>query len=440
MVAPIPDDLQNAGSGVFAIEWQQGLERLTVFGKLFAPAHSLWFGDREGYTFDPAGRPLALFRDERRIRRALDGRMIETGWVTGPHAIRVRRVRLLAESERAHLLETMRTRLQALRHALVKGRVRQVSLNHPRSLVLDPQRFLAFLDLLLAWDEGALKEDVRRYQRVYHPVSILPPDQYRALYLQLTIGCYYNRCAFCGFYRDRPYHERDETEFLQHLDAVEAYFGEALRMRDRLFLGDANALHLPADRLLRSFALLNRRYAIGPQQNDSRPSFRGIYSFIDAFTGTHLPQDVLHELAHYRLHRVYLGFESGHDPLRRLLQKPGSAAQAVEAVQRLKRAGIAVGVILLIGIGGQTYREAHRRDSIGALFNMPLDRHDIIYLSPLVTTPGSDYVRLAQEQGWDLPDEMALQLESHEWERLLRSHPRLRGVRIANYDIREFVY
>ncbi len=411
-----------------------------VYIKLNAPAHSVWLGDAEGYTYDLEGRPYAAFVGGRRYRRALDGRVVETAWIRGNDGSRYRRVRLLEGREKSILLRRFRQRIEPVVEAVVNGRYRLRHTGHPREIQPDRDSLIEVLNRLLIWDERRLAGDVRAFQRVYRPVSILPPDQYMALYIQMTQGCYYNRCVFCDFYRDRPYRELDEADFLRHLQAVEAYLGRAVHMRKTLFLGDANALYMDSESLLRRFAILSERYRIGEPSDDERPNFSGIYAFIDAFTGAHLSPDVLAELARRGLRRVYLGFETGHDPLRRLLQKPGKTRQVIEAVQNLKRCGVSAGIILLNGIGGWTYFEAHLRDSLEALRSMPLDARDMIYLSDLVVPDDSDYLQVAQVQGWDILSAEALHRQRQQWLQALRRDTKLRRIKIANYDIREFVY
>ena len=52
------------------------------------------------------------------------------------------------------------------------------------------------------------------------------------------------------------------------------------------------------------------------------------------------------------LRQLYLGLESGSDEVRRTLSKGGTAQDAVQTVARLHGAGLAVGIIVLLGAGG----------------------------------------------------------------------------------------
>ena len=104
-------------------------------------------------------------------------------------------------------------------------------------------------------------------------------------------------------------------------------------------------------------------------------------------------------LAERGLKRVYIGLESGHDPLLEFVRKPGRAPDAIETVQTIKAAGIKVGIIVLIGLGGERFAAGHVADTISVLNQMPLDAGDVLYFSDLVEEPGTPYPISAEQQG-----------------------------------------
>jgi radical SAM superfamily enzyme YgiQ (UPF0313 family) len=120
-----------------------------------------------------------------------------------------------------------------------------------------------------------LSADAISFKNVYLPISILPPDQYLALVVQVTEGCNYNQCIFCDFYKDRPFRIKTNTELKEHLLKIKNYFGEGIKMRRSIFLGDANAIVIPQERLIKALRSIKNVF---PQPKD-------IYSFIDVFTG-----------------------------------------------------------------------------------------------------------------------------------------------------------
>jgi hypothetical protein len=67
---------------------------------------------------------------------------------------------------------------------------------------------------------------------------------------------------------------------------------------------------------------------------------------------------------------------------------------------------------------------------------MPLDRRDLIYLSPFVEEPGSAYAADRERLGLAAMDEAAIEAEVTALAAALRA----RGLRVGRYDIREFFY
>jgi hypothetical protein len=128
--------------------------------------------------------------------------------------------------------------------------------------------------------------------------------------------------------------------------------------------------------------------------------------------------------------------ETGLDELLAFLNKPGSAAELTAFVSELKAAGVAVGLIVMVGVGGREYAKSHAAATIDALAGMPLDGDDLVYLSPFVEHSGSQYARDRREAG--LTPLSAAETEAELQKLALQI--RALGTRAARYDIREFIY
>lgn len=278
---------------------------------------------------------------------------------------------------------------------------------------------------ILPWTPQALLAEAERFRRVYKPISILPPDQYLSVVLQATEGCTWNRCTFCTFYQDRPFHVKSEDEFQRHVDEVRAFLGRGVLMRKSVFLGDGNALALTQRRLVPLFEITRAAFPEMP-----------IYSFIDVYTGERKTVADWRELAALGLRRVYIGMETGLDELLRLLNKPGSRDELVDFVARLKAAGVLVGLIVMIGVGGLEYREAHAEATLATLETLPLGPGDLVYISPFIEHPASVYAAQRQAMGLTPMSEEDIEEELQRWARRLRAA----GLKAARYDIREFLY
>ena len=172
---------------------------------------------------------------------------------------------------------------------------------------------------MLAFGPDQLAADGERFQSLYKPVSILPPDQYLALVLQATEGCSWNRCTFCGLYRDRTFRIHSPESFRAHCAGVRDFYGEGLSLRRGIFLADANALVMPQARLRQIFEIAQEIFALpeGP---------RPVYSFVSAFDVARKSPEEWADLHALGLTRAYIGLETGDDDLLRFLNKPGSGA------------------------------------------------------------------------------------------------------------------
>ncbi len=290
-----------------------------------------------------------------------------------------------------------------------------------------------YLDNLdgLGWD--FLVKDSARLFKIYRgPVPIVPPDQYFPIYVQLTVGCAWNRCTFCHLYRDKSYRVLNEEELVKMIDELKEYFGPSLPSRRSVFLGDANALLLEYGILSNYLKIIKRSFDLP------------IYSFIDAFlTPNKLKEEEIKGLKSLGVERVYFGVESGSEEVLKLLNKPLDPEEAVEFINSFKRAGIHVGVIFLAGAGGKRYWEQHIIKSAELASRLRLDRKDIIYVSPLHEYKDLPYWEIAKEVGLlsyrdkiNQFNEMKKAIE----EAYLRRNSKELEAPVVLYDIIEAVY
>jgi hypothetical protein len=273
-------------------------------------------GDRV-LSFDREGRLYHFFDRGRTYRRALDGSL----------HLRHRE----GERKRRRLGREEALEVYAWAYRLAEG----ARLGERREEVL-------------RWSPEALLDDTPYRLAYAWPVSILPPDQYLAVVFQATFGCTWNRCLFCTFYQDRAFRAHPLSEFLEHLDRVRALLGRGVSLRRGVFLGDGNALAL-GERLI---PLLEAAQKAFPQE---------VAAFLDVYTGVRKEASFWERLRALGLRRVYLGLETGPRRLLRLLNKPGDPEEALELVRALKRAGLWVGVILMVGAGGPSGRSTSPR-------------------------------------------------------------------------------
>jgi radical SAM superfamily enzyme YgiQ (UPF0313 family) len=374
----------------------------------------------EVYSFDSEGRLWTAMIHSVSYRRGLDGKVVAK-WGLTPY----QHERRWLQPQEASDLEEQARQTAARLYQAVQNKTASI---HPEM----PEEGKAAFRQVIEFDPNRAVIDIARYHEVYKPVGILPPDQYMALVLQVTEGCSFNTCTFCNFYRDRPFRIKTPVELGQHIDSVCAFLGKGLSLRRTIFLGDANALVVPTPRLLPLLDTIHAHVDV--------EKMGGIYAFLDGFSGDKKTVADYEELRKRGLKRIYVGMESGNEALLQFLKKPGKPSDCITAVNSMKRAGLAVGVIVLLGAGGQIFAADHVRDTIAAIHAMNLDLDDILYFSELVQHEGMQYTRDAYRANLKplTSEERLLQAETIE--QSLKFSQEGGTPHISRYDIREFVY
>ncbi len=389
------------------------------------------------YTFDRAGRLSTAVIDERTYRRGLTNRVL-CKWHEGPPGSRVIRRRWLSADEARQLVGSV---IADVEEALSALKRRQFDAAEPSDQPQLVDKLCPWLEQAAEFDFEALAEDAERANRIYRPVAILPPDQYLALVLQATEGCHFNRCSFCSFYRDRPFRIKPLHEFREHLSEVLEFLGAGVTLRRSVFLADANAVCIPRDELLPLLDFVNENLPIKSQAagvSASGPCLDGIYSFVDAFSDRSGPERDYAEMKTRNVRRLYLGIETGCLDLLRFLRKPQAPRDVRQTVLAMKGAGLSVGAILMLGIGGKQFAERHAEESISLLNALPWSPGDLIFLSQYVDFPGAEYPELARRAG----------IEPLSEDQLKQQYATIRGgisrvaghPKIAPYNAEEFTY
>ena len=372
------------------------------------------------FSYDFEGRPWTFMINGVSYRRGLDGKTVAK-WIEKDG---LRNRRWLTEQEADGMAEKARVLAADLLQGIQTGLVCFDS-------VL-PAEGLRGLETAGVFDCTKRILERTRYGQIYLPVGILPPDHYGAVVLQATLGCSFNTCTFCSFYKDRPFRIKKADEFEQHCQDVKGLLGEGLSLRRTLFLGDANALVVPMKRLVPLLEISHKYFDL--------EELGGVFAFLDGVGGERKTRADFRLLAKLGLKRVYIGLESGSARLLRFLRKPSSPTDVLQLVKVIKSSGISVGVIVLLGAGGKTYQDEHIRQTTSILNKMHLGMDDILYFSELIESEGMDYVKDAYDhQLMPLTSEERVQ-QAEMIERGLSFSARQGVPHISRYDIREFVY
>ncbi|MFC1618568.1 radical SAM protein [Candidatus Neomarinimicrobiota bacterium] len=398
--------------------WNIGNREVIVSHKYDAITLSLT--EQELVSYDLEGRYLGSYDHGSNIRRGLDN-TFQLRW----------REKLAGNTRLCHQIlsdEEARQHYEDLRL-----RVAQIQ--------EDPQAGRAFPETLAIIKRATnttyaqLDESAREFSRLYGHIPILPPDQYRALVAQATDGCTYNQCTFCTLYRDKTFRVRSPEDFLDHIQNVLKFLGRGLSYRKSVFLGDANAIALATDKLEKLFTVLRDISELKTMMEKG-----GIHAFLDIYTGARKEVSEYRILKDLGLRRVSLGVESGSENLMEFVNKPGSQNEILEVVHTLKEAGLAVVVILMVGLGGKTYQAEHLEHSVDLVKQLPLGRGDIIYLSQFMPKPGAPYLAEANQAGISPMSDMEIVVETQHWKNIILKVMHARGVKVAPYSFQRFLY
>jgi radical SAM superfamily enzyme YgiQ (UPF0313 family) len=194
-----------------------------------------------------------------------------------------------------------------------------------------------------------------------------PPSEWKSLILQVTNGCSWNRCTFCDMYTQpqkqfRPVGVADIEEQVRSLAAR----GHSVQ---RVFLADGDAMTLSTRRLKEYLSAIKKYY----------PDVQRISSYC-------LPRNLLKksvgeltELREMGLSLMYVGCESGDDEVLELVDKGENYQSSLQALQKIKAAGMKSSVMILNGLGGPQLSEQHALNSARLMNEAQPD-----YLSTLV--------------------------------------------------------
>ena len=207
----------------------------------------------------------------------------------------------------------------------------------------------------------------------YEGMIFRPPSEAESLILQVTVGCSYNRCTFCGAYQGKSFRIKSFEEVKEDIDEVSSNHPRV----QRVFLADGDALIIPQKGLFRILDYLNIKLR--------RLERVGIY----ANARDILQKDVeeLKALQSKGLGIIYLGLESGDREILRRIKKNATVDQLVHAARRVKESGILLSVTVILGIGGIEYSEAHAEATGKVLSEMDPDYVGALSLMVVPGTP-----------------------------------------------------
>jgi radical SAM superfamily enzyme YgiQ (UPF0313 family) len=210
--------------------------------------------------------------------------------------------------------------------------------------------------------------------RLHHVGNcIRPPSEYNAILLQATLGCSHSKCTFCGAYKDKKFTIKDR----KYLEGDLAFASKYCRHQDRVFVMDGDAFVMPMKHWVWLLGEIKEKLP-WVKRTTCYANLKSIKLKSDEDLAT------LHEMG---LKAVFLGLESGHADVRKAIQKGGTPEELIHHCQRLRKSGIKLVTIVLMGLGQVELSLDHARETGKALTAIDPEAVSVLSLIPLPNTP-----------------------------------------------------
>ncbi len=168
-----------------------------------------------------------------------------------------------------------------------------------------------------------------------------PPSEANSYLVRVVRGCYWNKCAFCGMYKDLKFCVRKKEEILRDIDNLPKFFPPS----KTAFLADSDPLvHRDIVEIVR---YLSERYEL-----------ERITSYTRIKTICRMPEEKLRELKEAGLKRIHVGLESGDRKVLEIIRKGVTPEEAVSAGRKATKY-FELTYYVITGLGGVERSEEH---------------------------------------------------------------------------------
>lgn len=202
----------------------------------------------------------------------------------------------------------------------------------------------------------------------YQGAVFRPPSEANSLILQVTLGCSWNRCTFCGMYRDKPFRVRKFTDLQKEVD----WYAEHYPAPHKVFLADGDA-HMAKASLLAELC---------DHLNQTWPGLKRISCYASPQSLAVRSVEEMAMLREKKLTQYYLGIESGNDQVLVDIEKGVDGDEMIRVALKAHEAGVKLSTMILLGMGQRALSREHAVDS-ARVVNAIQPR----FVSTLVVTP-----------------------------------------------------
>jgi len=154
-------------------------------------------------------------------------------------------------------------------------------------------------------------------------------------------------------YRSKKYRERSFDEIKAELLKTHEYFQRLNYEPTKVFLCDGDALGASTELLVQCLDLIGELF----------PSVQRVGIYATAENMLQKSEEDLRLLASKKLTIAYLGMESGADSVLHMIVKGNTARDMIEGSSKLRKCGIKLSVIAMLGVGGREKSKEHVRET-----------------------------------------------------------------------------
>lgn len=187
----------------------------------------------------------------------------------------------------------------------------------------------------------------------YNEPLYRPPSEGQSLIIQVTLGCSWNKCAFCEMYSSKKFKVRPIEDIISDITAFKPY-SQNIR---KVFLADGDALVLSTNKLLRIISELKNTF----------PNLKRISAYASPQNLNKKTLQELTEIHNAGLNLIYVGIESGDNDVLKSVNKGETFASTVSGLNKSKNAGIKSSVMIINGLGGTKLWKQHAINSAKVL-------------------------------------------------------------------------
>ncbi|TFF91000.1 MAG: radical SAM protein [Promethearchaeota archaeon] len=199
-----------------------------------------------------------------------------------------------------------------------------------------------------------------------HGILIRPPVEAHSLLINVTEGCRWNKCKFCGVYRNQPYWVRPLDVVFREIEVNAEQYGN--NFINRVFLAGGSSMSAPTDHLVKIIEKVAETFP-----NTQKAGGR-ISSYAKNHDLLRKKPEELRRIKEAGLRIVYMGLESGSDKILRMMRKGTNVYGQIKASKKCMDAGIELSLYIILGLGGRDLSEEHALTTADALNKINSDK------------------------------------------------------------------